>query len=114
VARVDNLGLSAIERQALERLQAEEESSQMSLFQPTPEELRAAEDLRIQADELLFRTFYRALKARCMQHQNAVPIQVMRRDTVERGDDKGQSHATRAWNLAVSLLQGGLNALAAG
>lgn len=101
--RVDNPGLSAIERQALERLQAEEESSQMSLFQPTPEELRAAEDLRIQADELLFRTFYRALKARCMQHQNAVPIQVMRRDTVERGDDKGQSHATRAWNLAVSL-----------
>lgn len=101
--RVDNPGLSAVERQALERLQAEEESSQMTLFQPTPEELKAAEDLRIQADELLFRTFYRALKARCMQHQNAVPIQVIRRDTVERSDDKGQSHATRAWNLAVSL-----------
>lgn len=101
--RVDNPGLSSIERQALERLQVEEESSQMSLFQPTPEELRAAEDLRIQADELLFRTFYRALKARCMQHQNAVPIQVIRRDTVDRADDKGQSHATRAWNLAVSL-----------
>jgi hypothetical protein len=101
--RVDNPGLSAIERQALERLQAEEESSQMSLFQPTPEELQAAADLRIQADELLFRTFYRALKARCMQHQNAVPIQVIRRDTVDRGEDKGHSHATRAWNLAVSL-----------
>jgi hypothetical protein len=101
--RVDNPGLSAIERQALERLQAEEESAQMSLFQPTPEELQAAADLRIQADELLFRTFYRALKARCMQHPNAVPIQVIRRDTVERSDDKGHSHATRAWNLAVSL-----------
>ena len=101
--RVDNPGLSVVERQALERLQAEEESSQMSLFQPPPEELKAAEDLRIQADELLFRTFYRALKARCMQHQNAVPIQVIRRDTVERSDDKGHSHATRAWNLAVSL-----------
>ncbi|MFB0614215.1 hypothetical protein [Aurantiacibacter poecillastricola] len=101
--RVDNPALSAIERRALERLQAEEESAQMSLFQPTPEELQAAKDLRVQADDLLFRTFYRALKVRCMQHQNAVPIQVIRRDTVERADDKGHSHATRAWNLAVSL-----------
>lgn len=102
--KIDNPGLSAVERRALERLQAEEEDAQMNLFQPTPEELQAAADLRIQADELLFRTFYRALKARCMQHQNAVPIQVIRRDTVDRADDKGHSHATRAWNLAVSLL----------
>jgi len=56
------------------------------------------------AEELLFRTFYRALKARVMEHANPVPIQVIRRDTVERADDRGQSHATRAWHLGPSLL----------
>ena len=75
----------------------------MSLFQPTPEELKAAEELRTQAEDLLFRTFYRALKARIMTHQNPVPVQVMRRDTFLRPDDEGQSNATRAWNLATSL-----------
>lgn len=101
--RVENPALSAVEREALRRLQAEEESDQLSLFQPTPEELKAAEDLRMQADELLFRTFYRALKSRAMQQPNPVPLQVIRRDTVDRPDDKGHSHATRAWNLGVSL-----------
>ena len=102
--RVENPGLSSVEREALRRLQAEEEGDQLSLFAPTPEELKAAEDLRMQADDLLFRTFYRALKARAMDHANPVPLQVIRRDTVERADDKGQSHATRAWHLGVSLL----------
>ncbi|HEY9226042.1 MAG TPA: hypothetical protein VIP11_05310 [Gemmatimonadaceae bacterium] len=101
--RVENPGLSAEERKALERLRAEEEDDQLALFQPSPEELKAAEELRTQADDLLFRTFYRALKARVMTHVNPVPLQVLRRDTVERPDDKGQSHATRAWNIAVSL-----------
>ena len=91
------------EREALERLQREEEQEQMSLFQPTPEELKAAEELRTQAEDLLFRTFYRALKARIMTHQNPVPVQVMRRDTFLRPEDEGQSYATRAWNLATSL-----------
>lgn len=101
--RISNPRLSAREREALERLQREEEQDQLSLFQPTPEELKAAEDLRTQAEDLLFRTFYRALKARIMTHQNLVPVQVMRRDTFIRPDDDGQSHATRAWNLATSL-----------
>lgn len=101
--RVENPGLSTAERRALEQLRREEESDQFTLFQPTPEELAAAEELRTQADDLLFRTFYRALKARVMAHTNPVPLQVIRRDTVERPDDKGQSNATRAWNLAVSL-----------
>lgn len=101
--RVANPGLSAEERRALERLRVEEEQDQLLLFQPTPEELKAAEELRTQADDLLFRTFYRALKARAMMHVNPVPIQVIRRDTVDRPDDKGQSAATRAWNLATSL-----------
>jgi hypothetical protein len=102
--RVENPGLSVMERDVLRRLQAEEEGDQLRLFAPTPEELRAAEELRMQADELLFRTFYRALKARVMEHANPVPLQVIRRDTVERADDKGQSHATRAWHLGVSML----------
>jgi hypothetical protein len=62
--RISNPKLSAGERAALERLQREEENDQMSLFQPTPEELKAAEELRTQAEDLLFRTFYRALKPR--------------------------------------------------
>jgi hypothetical protein len=101
--RISDPRLSIGEREALERLQREEEQDQLSLFQPTPEELKAAEELRTQAEDLLFRTFYRALKARIMTHQNPVPVQVMRRDTFVRPDGEGQSHATRAWNLATSL-----------
>jgi len=44
--RISNPRLSLREREALERLQREEEDEQMSLFQPTPEELKAAEELR--------------------------------------------------------------------
>jgi hypothetical protein len=101
--RISNPRLSLQERNALERLQREEEQDQLLLFQPSPEELKAAEDLRTQAEDLLFRTFYRALKARIMTHQNPVPIQVLRRDTFLRPDGEGQSIATRAWNLATSL-----------
>jgi hypothetical protein len=101
--RISNPRLSARERELLERLQREDEQDQLSLFQPTPEELEAAEELRTQAEDLLFRTFYRALKARIMTHQNPVPVQVIRRDTFIRPDGEGQSHATRSWNLATSL-----------
>jgi hypothetical protein len=55
------------------------------------------------ADDLLFRTFYRAIKARAMMHDEAVPIQFLRRDTIDRPDDKGHSHATRSWNIATSI-----------
>jgi hypothetical protein len=101
--RVENPRLSPQERRALEILLAEEEEDQLALFQPSPEELKAAEELRTQADDLLFRTFYRALKARINVHSNPVPLQFVRRDTVDRSDARGQSVATRAWNLAVSL-----------
>ena len=100
--RVANPGLTPEERKALEVLRAEEESDQLALFQPSPEELKQAEALYTMADDLLFRTFYRALKARAMTHDEAVPIQVLRRDTIERPDDKGQSYATRFWNMATS------------
>jgi hypothetical protein len=101
--RVENPGLTEEERAALERLRMEEESDQLVLFQPSPEELKAAEELRTQADELLFRTFYRALKARLMSHVNPVPLQILRRETIERPNDKGHSQATRAWNIGTSL-----------
>jgi len=101
--RISNPRLSLPERRALEHLQREEEQEQMALFQPTPEELRAATELRTQAEDLLFRTFYRALKARIMTHQNPVPVQVVRRETFLRADDDGHSFATRSWNLATSL-----------
>ena len=101
--RIANPGLSEAERHALERLQAEEIADQLILFQPSPEELRAAEELRTQAEDLLFRTFYRALKARLMRHKNAVPVQILRRSTIDRPDDEGQSHATRIWNVAPSI-----------
>lgn len=101
--RVQNPSLSLTERRALEQLQAQEEEEQLNLFQPSPEELKAAEELRTQAEDLLFRTFYRALKARVMRHINPVPLQIVRRSTVQRRDNEGQSFATRAWNLAVSL-----------
>jgi hypothetical protein len=101
--RISNPRLSEIERTVLERLQEEEEGQQYSLFQPSPEELAAAEELRTQAEDLLFRTFYRALKARIISQPNAVPIQVMRRDTFLRPSGEGHSNATRAWNLATSI-----------
>lgn len=101
--RINNPGLTARERRALEVLRQEEEADQLALFAPTPEELEAAEDLRTRADDLLFRTFYRALKARQMTHVSAVPLQVLRRDSIDRPDDKGQSFATRAWNIATTL-----------
>lgn len=101
--RIANPGLSPEERRALEVLRAEEESDQLALFQPTPTEKKEAEALNTMAEDLLFRTFYRAIKARIMTHQEAVPIQVLRRDTIDRPEDKGQSVATRAWHLGVSI-----------
>ena len=101
--RVANPGLTPEERKALEVLRAEEESDQLALFQPSPDELKAADALYTMADDLLFRTFYRAVKARTMTHDEAVPIQILRRDTIDRPDDKGQSQAARFWNIATSL-----------
>jgi hypothetical protein len=101
--RVANPALTPEERRALEVLRAEEESDQLALFQPSPEERREAEALYTMADDLLFRTFYRAIKSRTMMHDEAVPIQVLRRDTIDRPDDQGQSYATRAWHITTSI-----------
>ena len=101
--RAANPSLSPEEKRALEYLRQEEQSDQLALFQPTPEELKEAEALYTMADDLLFRTFYRALKAKVMLLDNAAPIQVLRRNTIERADNLGHSHATRIWNIATSI-----------
>jgi hypothetical protein len=69
--RVQNPELSAKERKALEILKREEESLQGDLFAPTEEELAEAEALRTTAEDLLFRSFYRALKAKVHKYENA-------------------------------------------
>lgn len=102
--RISNPKLSDRERRALERLRGKEDTKQMDLFDlADAEEAALARELRPHADELLFRNFYRALKARCMGVANPSPIQVVRRHTY---DDEAaqQSEGTRAWHLAVSLL----------
>lgn len=102
--RISNPRLSERERRALERLKGKEDSKQMDLFDlADAEEAALARELRPHADELLFRNFYRALKARCMGAPNPSPIQVIRSHTYD-DDAAHQSEGTRAWHLAVSLL----------
>lgn len=100
--RIANPRLSFSERQVLERARAEEDSIQRSLFEPSEEEKRTIAELLPQSEELLFRNFHRALKARCMNLPNAVPLQVIRRHTYVSAEAK-QSDATRAWNLGLAL-----------
>ncbi len=101
--RVENPGLSSKERKALEILKREEDSAQIDMFAPSPEELAEAEALRTTAEDLLFRTFYRALKAKVHKYDNAVPIQILRRGTIDRDEESGHSQATRSWNFALAL-----------
>jgi hypothetical protein len=100
--RVANPGLTYQERRLLERMRDEDNDRQLDLFEPTPAEKKAAEELIPQADDLLFRNFHRALKARCMLKPNCVPLQVLRRHTYIQ-EEAIQSRATRAWNLAVAV-----------
>jgi len=100
--RISNPKLTFAEQRALERLQAEEDDRQLDLFEPTTEEKKAASELAPQAEDLLFRVFHRALKAKCMLERNCVPLQVIRRQTYIDEEAK-QSRATRAWNLGVAL-----------
>ena len=100
--RINNPRLTFAEQRALERIQAEDEERQLELFEPTDEEKKAAAELAPQAEDLLFRVFHRALKARCMLERNCVPLQIIRRQTYIDEEAK-QSRATRAWNLGTAL-----------
>lgn len=101
--RMQNVRLSFAEQQSLKTRQREADDLQMSLFDSLAEkEKSAAAELFPQAEELLYRNFHRALKARCMAPRNAVPLQIVRRHTYIT-DEAKQNDAIRAWNLAVAL-----------
>lgn len=100
--KVSNPKLSHKEQRILERLQREEEEQQYELFEPTPEEKKAAAELLPQAEELMYRNFHRALKAASMMQLNCIPLQIIRRQTYVPEEAK-QSNATRAWNLGTAL-----------
>lgn len=99
--RVINPRLSAEERAVLQHMQRDD-NAQAELFAPDPQELKRLAELKPQAEELLFRNFYRALKARLMQLPNSIPLQVVREHTY-REDKAQQSGAARAWHLSTSL-----------
>ncbi len=101
--RTFNPKLSMVEQQLLKQMQEDESSQQMSLFDNfTAEERKAAAELFPQAEELLFRSLYRALKARCMMLPNAVPTQIIREHTYTE-TPKAQGSATKAWNFGTAL-----------
>ncbi|SRR5579862_777111 len=101
--RVQNPRLSYSERRALQRRQDEADDFQLDLFESfSAKEKTAAAELFPQAEELLFRNFHRALKARCMVEKNAVPLQIIRRHTYISAE-ASQSDSARAWHLCTAL-----------
>ena len=100
--RIANGRLSADERSLLERLQEEDSDTQLELFEMTPDQKKLAEELLPQAEELLFRSFHRALKSKCMQVQNCVPLQILRERTYFP-DSNAQSPSTIAWNVGLGI-----------
>ena len=98
-----NPKLSMAEQTLLNQMQEDDSNQQMSLFDNfTAEERQAAAELFPQAEELLFRTLYRALKARCMMLPNAVPTQVIRDHTYTEAAT-AQGPATKAWNFGTAM-----------
>src|SRR5205823_4776563 len=68
--RVSNPRLTYKEQQFLQRIQRDDKANQLQLFDPSEEEKKLAAELIPQSEELLFRNFHRALKARCMALPN--------------------------------------------
>lgn len=100
--RVSNPKLSIAERRYLESVSEDDNDMQLQLFELTTEQKKLAEELLPQAEELLFRNFHRALKAKCMNLANSVPIQIIR-DRTFNPDTSTQSKATIAWNVSLGL-----------
>ena len=101
--RTHNPRLSYQEQRLLQWLQEEDTNQQMGLFDDfSAEERKAAAELFPQADELLFRSFYRVLKARSMNLPNAVPTQIIREHTYT-DTPTTQGPATKAWNFGAAL-----------
>lgn len=100
--RVVNSKLSFEERQFLEQVQEQDNDRQLELFEMTIEQKHLAEELLPQAEELLFRNFHRALKAKCMNVQNSVPLQVIRQHTYIP-NSSSQTPSTIAWNIGLAM-----------
>lgn len=76
--------------------------TQPSLFDAAPRD--TIEQASSSSDEdLLFRDFRRALKARAMDVGTPVPIQLVTPSLYEEGHRRQQDPATRSWNLSVGL-----------
>ena len=80
--RIRNKRINDAEHRTLKARQKEEDNAQLSFFDSFAEkEVTAAAELFPHSEELLFRIFHRALKAKCMVMRNAVPLQIVRQHT---------------------------------
>lgn len=84
--------LSHAQWKAVKKQKEKQDQLQMELFPDW--------ELEETTEDLLYRDFRRALKARAMQAN--MPIQIGR-DRLFIDEDKGQDAATRAWNMSVAL-----------
>jgi len=81
--RIQNQRISGMELGWMRKRQKEDDASQLSLFETSSEQdASAAAEIFPQAEELLFRNFHRALKAKCMMLSNAVPLQILRQHPI--------------------------------
>lgn len=103
--RMANNRLSYEEKVVLERLRQEDESNQLDLFESSENQTKIRkyfEELLPRAEELLFRSFYRALKAKSMLLPNSVPLQIIRDHSFIQ-DKSNQSSSTIAWNTSIGI-----------
>lgn len=101
--RIANPSLGFRERSILKRLQEDVESEQMEpLTLARRRRKRRRSNSSLKPTILLFRIWQRALKAKCMREDGAVPIQVIRRHTYTQ-DSVKQNDATKAWNIGVGM-----------
>lgn len=101
--RIRNTKVSSGEFTSLRARRKEEDVLQLSFFDSfAQKDVETASELFPQSDELLFRNFHRALKAKCMLLKNAVPLQVLRQRTYI-AEEGTQNDATKAWNLSTAL-----------
>jgi len=101
--RIRNPRISEMEFGWMKKRQKQDEDSQLSLFDiATEQDASSVSEIFPQAEELLYRNFHRALKAKCMMLPNSVPLQIIRQHTYVPTAGK-QNDATRAWNLSTAL-----------
>jgi hypothetical protein len=103
--RIANNKLSHQERLILEKIKFEDETNQLDLFESSEDQNKLKklfEEIVPQAEELLYRSFYRALKAKSMLPPNSVPLQIIRSHSFSP-DKSSQSISTIAWNTSIGM-----------